>query len=50
MWLIPVVGQPQQVIELGGLGDQILGDLRSPVPHELPVDGGPVSEEEMFKT
>lgn len=41
VWPVSAVGQPQQVIELRSLGDQILGNLRSLVPHELPVDGVP---------
>lgn len=41
VWPVSVLGQPQQVIELGSLGDQILDNLRRLVPHAIPVEGGP---------
>lgn len=41
VWFVSAVGQPQQVIELGSLGDQILDNLCSLESHARPVDGGP---------
>jgi hypothetical protein len=49
VWLVSAAGQPDQVIELRRPSDQALGNFRSLVPHEVPVEGGPVLEEEMFK-
>jgi hypothetical protein len=49
VWLVSAVGQPDQVIELRSPSDQILGNFRGLVPHKVPVDGGPVLEEEMLK-
>ena len=41
-WVAWTRRQPQQMPELGGSRDQVLDNLRSFAPNELPVHGTPV--------